>query len=54
MKRAGGLHARLTKPTRIQKTGKEIGKIFLAGVLLFIGIMGFITLFALFLAHVKT
>ena len=40
--------------SRIEKTGKEIGRIFFAGILVFICIMGFITLFAMFLARLQT
>ncbi len=39
--------------TRIQKTVREIGKLYFFGILIFVCIMGFITLFASFLAHLS-
>ena len=39
--------------TRIQKTKNELVRICIVAVVVFSGIMGFITLFALFLAHLK-
>lgn len=39
--------------SRIRKTGKHIGKIYVVGILAFTGIIGFITLFALFMANLK-
>ena len=39
--------------TRIQKTKNQLAKIFVIGILVFTAIMGFITLFASFLAHLK-
>lgn len=39
--------------TRLQKAGREINRIYLVGLLLFIGIMSSITLLGLFLNHLK-